>query len=171
MPVTLFLKEEVLARGSAEEVAAILSRLEPTSRSSNMLAFDDETGSQVDLDVRGVMPKPAQRGRGRPSLGVEGREVTLLPRQWKWLSQQRGGASATLRRLVDEARKREGGKQMRTDAAYRFLSAIAGDMPGYEEAIRSLFADDRGGFERHAAGWPPAIREYAGNLAWPGGEG
>ncbi|KPA95139.1 DUF2239 family protein, partial [Pseudomonas asplenii] len=36
------------------------------------------------------------KGRGRPKLGVVAREVTLLPRQWEWLAEQPGGASAVL---------------------------------------------------------------------------
>jgi len=43
---------------------------------------------------------------------------------------------------------------------------MAGDLPGYEEAIRALFAHDRGRFEALTEGWPADVREHAGRLAW-----
>ncbi|MBS1240492.1 MAG: hypothetical protein H6R45_1198 [Proteobacteria bacterium] len=98
MDVTVFLKGEPIARGPAHEVAALMRAIEPPARASDLLAFDDETGKQVDLDLRPEAPA-APRGRGRPALGVEAKEVTLLPRHWEWLARQRGGASATLRKL------------------------------------------------------------------------
>ncbi len=112
---------------------------------------------------------PEPRGRGRPKLGVVSREVTLLPRQWEWLAAQPGGASAVIRRLVDEAKKNGGVGQKRREAheaAYRFMSAIAGDLAGYEEATRALFANDRPKFEQNTANWPEDIRAYAVRLAF-----
>lgn len=108
------------------------------------------------------------RGRGRPKLGVTAREVTLLPRQWEWLATQPGGASAVLRRLVDEARRRGNPRQKRLaaqEAAYQFMHAIAGDLPGYEEATRALFADDRPRLEQRIADWPEDIRAHVLRLA------
>jgi hypothetical protein len=112
---------------------------------------------------------PGPKGRGRPKLGVVAREVTLLPRQWEWLAAQPGGASATLRRLVDDARRTSNPRQQRRatqEAAYQFMLAIAGDLPGYEEATRALFADDRPALEERIAGWPEDIRAYALRLAF-----
>lgn len=109
------------------------------------------------------------RGRGRPKLGVVAREVTLLPRQWEWLATQPGGASAILRRLVDDARRTGGTRLQRRaaqDAAYQFMLAIAGDLPGYEEATRALFADDRTRLEQWIAEWPQDVRSHALNLAF-----
>lgn len=109
------------------------------------------------------------RGRGRPKLGVVAREVTLLPRQWEWLSTQPGGASAVLRRLVDEVRKNGVPHQKRRaaqEAAYQFMLAMAGDLPGYEEATRALFADDRARLEQRIADWPEDIRAHALRLAF-----
>lgn len=109
------------------------------------------------------------RGRGRPKLGVVSREVTLLPRHWEWLAAQPGGASAVLRRLVDEARRNGGTGQRRRaaqEATYRFMQAMAGDLPGYEEAIRALFADDRRGLEQWIAAWPDDIRSHVLHLAF-----
>jgi hypothetical protein len=109
------------------------------------------------------------RGRGRPKLGVIAREVTLLPRQWDWLSTHPGGVSAVLRRLVDEATKKGDADLQRRaaqEAAYRFLTAIAGDQPGYEEAIRALFAGDRIAMEQRMDSWPADIRAHALRLAF-----
>jgi hypothetical protein len=163
-----------------------------------VLVFDDETGRVVDLDLRGDdaeirerisnPPKPREgrfrrgasetppegaavdgpKGRGRPKLGVVAREVTLLPRQWEWLATQPGGASAALRRLVDDARKAVHPRQQRRaaqEAAYRFMQAIAGDLPGYEEATRALFAADLPALEDRIGAWPEDIRAYALRLA------
>jgi len=165
MTVTVFYRDEVVARGSPEEFAGALRGLEPLARSSDLLAFDDETGVQVDLDLTGAAAPP--RSRGRPSLGVESREVTLLPRHWEWLSNQPGGASVTLRKLV-EAEMRQGRSERECrDAAYRFLTVMAGDRPGYEEAIRALYAGQRAKFEAYSMLWPEAIRGHARALAWP----
>ena len=109
------------------------------------------------------------RGRGRPRLGVVAREVTLLPRHWDWLGLQPGGASVALRRLVEEARRASGDRdrvRAAQDAAYCFISAIAGNLPGFEEAARALFAYDRRRFADLIAGWPEDVRDYAIQLAF-----
>jgi hypothetical protein len=111
---------------------------------------------------------PAPRGPGRPKLGVVAREITLLPRHWDWLAQQRGGASVALRRLVDEARRTHEGKDRirhAQDAAYRFMSTIAGNRPNYEAAIRALFAGEPVRFATLIAEWPADIRKHALKLA------
>lgn len=114
--------------------------------------------------------EPSQpKGRGRPKLGVVAREVTLLPRQWEWLAAQPGGASSVLRRLVDEARRNGGALQKRRaaqEASYRFMLAMAGDLAGYEEATRALFADDRPKLEQQISGWPEDIRAHVIRLAF-----
>jgi hypothetical protein len=163
MSVTVFYKDEIIARGSPAEFAGALRGLEPLARSSDLLAFDDETGAQIDLDLS----TPPARPRGRPLLGVEAREVTLLPRHWEWLAKQPGGASVTLRKLVEGARRRGRTELECLDAAYRFLSVMAGDRPLFEDAIRALYKGDRIRFETHAQGWPPAVRDHARALAWP----
>ncbi|MEJ5978800.1 DUF2239 family protein [Novosphingobium sp. PS1R-30] len=165
MPVTAFVENALFARGAPEEVAQRLRGLAPAARSSDVLVFDDESGKQVDLPVEAAPEAP--RGRGRPSLGVAAREVTLLPRHWEWLSGQPGGASATLRRLIEDARKRGRSERDCLDAAYRFLTVMAGDLSGYEEAIRALYAGDRARFEALAAAWPQAVRDHGLTLAWP----
>lgn len=159
---TAFLGTARVARGTPAELIAALSGQE-----QGVLVFDDATGRPVDLDWRGIAPiseeSETPRRRGRPKLGVTAREVTLLPRQWDWLAQQPGGASQALRRLVDEARKADGGRTARRAAherAYRVLSALGGDLPGFEEASRLLFADDRKAFAAAMATWPQDISAY-----------
>ncbi|MCU0633399.1 MAG: DUF2239 family protein [Gemmatimonadaceae bacterium] len=109
------------------------------------------------------------KGRGRPRLGVVPREVTLLPRHWAWLSAQRGGASAALRRLVDDARRADDGsaaaREATQQAAYTFMRDMAGDSPGFEEALRALFAGDLDRMAAHMAAWPADVRAHALRLA------
>lgn len=188
---TLFAGPRRLATGTLADVAVAARRSLGPGAEDPPLVFDDSTGRVVDVDLRGTddevrrraeaqevprptpdtpdpVPSAAQRARGRPRLGVVAKEVTLLPRHWGWLAAQRGGASATLRRLVDEARKTSGRRdQVRRaqDAAYRFMLAIGGDLPGYEEATRALFAGDAERFEAHTAAWPPDLREHSRRLA------
>src|SRR5580658_11347006 len=151
-----------LAAGPLHEVA--LAVKDALDRNVDpVFLYEDATGSIVDLDPRGsreevlkrlleriapAPPSPSEelRGRGRPKLGVVAREVTLLPRHWDWLSTQPGGASVAIRKLVEEARRTSGDRdRMRAakEAAYRFMSSIAGDLPGFQEAARALFAYDR----------------------------
>ena len=165
MSVTVFYKDEVIARGSPGEFVGALRGLEPLARSSDLLAFDDETGAQVDLDL--TAPPPPPRQRGRPSLGVEAREVTLLPRHWEWLAKQPGGASNALRKLTEAALRSGRSEGECRDAAYRFLSVMAGDRPGFEEATRALYNGDRKTFAAYAMLWPESIRDHATALAWP----
>lgn len=137
-----------------------------------VLIFEDQTGKQVDFDFRGTPEEVLERadasgakrqGPGRPKLGVVAREVTLLPRHWEWLEQQPSGASAALRRLVDEARKREpDAARMRRglEAASAFMWSMAGNLPGFEEASRALFARDRERFDQLIDSWPEDIRDH-----------
>ncbi|WP_375173115.1 DUF2239 family protein [Pseudooceanicola sp.] len=158
---TAFAGPRVVARGTRGALArALIDRSE-----TNVLIFSDETGRETDLDLSGGAEAVAARypdrvGRGRPKLGVVAREVTLLPRHWDWLATQRGGASATLRRLV-EAASRGDDSALRRDAAYRFCSAIAGDLPGFEEAMRQLYSGDTEAFGAAIAEWPGDISGHA----------
>lgn len=166
MAVTVFLKDEMVAQGPPEDVVVTMRDLQPLARSSDLLAFDDETGKQVDLDLR-PEAQPAPRPRGRPALGVEAKEVTLLPRHWEWLSRQGGGASATLRKLVEEALRKGRSPRECHDAAYRFLSVIAGDLPKFEDAVREIYKGNRVGYDHFTHEWPPAIRDHGRALAFP----
>ena len=178
---TAFAGHRRLASGPLHEVALAVQRGVEGGSAGPLLVFDDATGRVVDVDVRGTPEElvarlsPAEataagpRGRGRPRLGVVAREVTLLPRHWEWLSTQPGGASVALRRLVEDAR-RAGAEPDRArrarEAAYRFMHAVAGDLPGFEEAARALFASDSARFAGLVAGWPADVREYATMLAF-----
>ena len=163
MSVTVFLEDRAIAAGERDEVTRLVEERYGARDHVLIQAFDDETGRVVDLDYwdAATSAPPAPRGRGRPRLGVTAREVTLLPRQWDWLAQQPGGASATLRRLVDEARRRGSSTEReRRDAAYRFMQATCGDRPGYEEALRALYRGERDAFLGMIAQWPDDIRAY-----------
>lgn len=174
-----------LASGPIAEVAlAIKANTRPGG--SPIAIFSDATGRPIDLDLRGSQaevvarlstPSPADpeaapsepRGRGRPKLGVVAREVTLLPRHWEWLNAQPGGASVALRKLVDQARRAHGDadrQRAARDAAYHFMSAMAGDFANFEEASRALFADDRRRFTGLIAAWPADIRDHVVKLAY-----
>jgi uncharacterized protein len=166
MTLTVFLKNEVLARGTPEEVVPRMREAQPLERASDLLAFDDETGRQVDLDLRSEA-QPAPRPRGRPALGVEAKEVTLLPRHWEWLAQQRGGASATLRKLVEEALRQGRTAKDHHDTAYRFLHVMAGNLPQFDEAVREMYAGNKVGYDHFSYDWPPAIRDHGRRLAFP----
>jgi len=142
-----------------------------SSADNPLLIFDDETGRQVDFDFRGTpdevlrrtLPPEPRSGPGRPKLGVVAREVTLLPRQWEWLETQRGGISAALRRLVDEARKREPDRERARrarDAAGTWMWNLAANLPNFEEASRALYAGDDARLTELTAAWPPDVREH-----------
>jgi hypothetical protein len=172
-PCTAFAGTKQIASGELAEVALKAKRA--IDRGRPVLVFDDSTGEVIDLDFRAIPPAApahpdtdAPRGPGRPKLGVVGHEVTLLPRHWEWLNSQPGGASVALRKLVEEARRanaEKDGIRLAQEAAYRFMSAMAGNEPGYEEALRALFGGKREGFEVRMAAWPADVREYARKLA------
>ena len=179
---TAFVGAHRVASGPLEEVALALKRRLRQDPTIAALVFDDETGRPIDLDLRGtdeaivqrlvdhplLRPKPQGRAPGRPKLGVVAREVTLLPRHWDWLNGQPGGASVVLRRLVDEARHASpvaDRVRRAREATYRFMTAVAGNEAGYEEATRALFAGDRERYDAHIDGWPADVRSYATRLS------
>src|SRR5215475_10110755 len=143
MNFTAFSGFEHIATGSLAQVYAASRHL------PGALIFDQETGRVVDIDPRHPPSDDAARP-GRPKLGVVAREVTLLPRHWDWLAAQPGGASLVLRRLVEEARRDPAtGLRAARDGLYRFMTALVGNAPGYEEAIRALYAGQREDFLAH----------------------
>lgn len=115
-------------------------------------------------------PEPVPRKPGRPRLGVVAREVTLLPEHWEWLALQEGGASLTLRNLVNQARRTEAARErsrLAHEAAYRYLKTAGEGLPGYDDALRALHAGDPVQFEAQLMGWPEDMRAYACELAFP----
>jgi len=181
---TAFTGNRRLASGRLAEVAIAVKIASGGEAAGPILIFDDSTGRAIDLDLRGSHREivarltPASetfaeaaaepRGRGRPKLGVVAREVTLLPRHWEWLAAQPGGASVALRKLVEDARRTNADKdrlRAAVDAAYHFMAAMAGDLPGFEEATRALFAPDAARFAELIERWPADIRDHARRLA------
>ena len=179
---TVFDGHTMLATGPLAQAATAVKEAHDAGRT--VLVFNDEDARPMDLDLRGDLqavlarlppesapPEAEKRGRGRPKLGVTAREVTLLPRHWDWLASQPGGASVAMRKLVEAAlREAEGPDRMRRsrEASYRFMTAVAGDLPGYEEAVRMLFAGDWTRFDEQTQVWPADVRDYARRLAEPG---
>lgn len=183
-----FSKSKCIASGAPQEVAKAVKAFADANTGDSVLIFDAWTSQPVEIDIRGSMsavlkrlPVPeggvavsermrqnTSRGPGRPKLGVVSREVTLLPRHWEWLASQSGGASVTLRKLVEQAsRASTEADRVRQahEAAYRFMNAVAGDEPGYEEATRALFANDFVRLKRCIARWPEDIRKHTLTLA------
>ena len=157
---TAFAGVEQIAKGSLEDVTQAAKAAYDAGR-ARLLIFDDFTGRQVDLDLRASEVPSRPRARGRPRLGVTAREVTLLPRHWEWLSEQPGGASAALRRLVDQAQNSTPALAEKNRAAiYRIMLALAGDLPRYEQANRALFSNDLATAEAIATTWPSDISGY-----------
>jgi|SRR5450631_3846085 len=174
-----------IASGELREVAAKVKEVVDRGESGPVLIFDDGTGEVIEVDFRGSVEEvreriggnaapPADaaveeaRRPGRPRLGVVAREVTLLPRHWDWLNSQPGGASVALRKLVEDARRvnvNRDKQRVAQEAAYRFLSAMGGNQPGFEEAARALFAGKQARFAEVVADWPLDLREYATKLA------
>ncbi len=181
--------ERRIATGSLADVAAAIRKRTTRPNHENVHVFDHASGKILHLDLSGSekdiraryaavppaavtapeeIPSSAPRGPGRPRLGVVAREVTLLPRHWEWLSAQPGGASVALRKLVEEARRTRGQSdtlRARQEAAYRFISAIAGDWRNYEESTRALFAGDAVRFRELTDSWPTDVRDHARHLA------
>lgn len=166
---TAFDGQRRLARGALADIAlSVRAAADPQA----VVIFDDGTGRVIDLDLRGsdeevrrrYLLQEEPRGRGRPKLGVVSREVTLLPRHWDWLNVQPGGASVALRKLVEEARRASGDElrlKAARDATYRFISTMGGDLPGFEEAIRALYANDYRAFCERIDAWPEDVRDHA----------
>lgn len=185
---TSFAGHRRIAHGTLLDNTLAVWRAQKNPDEGPVLLFSDATGQVVDVDTRGsemdvaerhafgsefapsgqapdeLVEDEAPRRRGRPRLGVIAREVTLLPRHWEWLAAQPGGASVTLRKLVEEARRSGAPKEQARHAqerAYHFMSALAGDLQGFEEATRALFANDDARMRECMESWPPDIRAHA----------
>lgn len=184
---TVFAGDHLLVRGSYAEVTRALAAA--GNPVAPVLVFDDATGAPVDAPplpehamllarasgteraaANTSVPGAQPPSPGRPRLGVVAREVTLLPRHWEWLASQRGGASAALRRLVEQARKSsefaENLRQSR-DRCYKVMSVLAGHRFGFEEAARALFTGQRERFEALIRTWPPDVATHLRQLAAP----
>ena len=184
-----------LALGTLRDVALTARAFSRQDPFSQILIFDDRTSQRIEMDFgrteaelfrrveeieaatpstqEDATPQEGPRGPGRPKLGVLAREVTLLPRHWDWLASQPGGASVALRKLVEAARRtNKEADRLRAarEAAYRFISTMAGNEAGFEEAARALFAGDGGRFQKLVELWPADVARHAKRLAartWP----
>ncbi len=183
-----------VASGSLAYVAVQAKRLLDEDPTLTVLVLDSSTSEPIEVDLRGTVedvlarlapatpaagptgpentPDGAEadqvKALGRPRLGVVAREVTLLPRHWEWLNEQPGGASVTLRKLVEEARRSTSGAtriRRAQEACYRFMNTMAGNEPGFEEALRALYADDSARFAALTEEWPTGVRNHARQLA------
>ena len=187
---TAFDGVRAISRGTAHDVAHAVKLAIDSGAHGPMLVVNNATSEPHELDLRGTLDDVLARfpvsnnvaetqsttnfaddvkpTRGRPKLGVVAREITLLPRHWEWLASQPGGASVTLRKLVEQARLASGGNDRRRlaqESAYRFMSAMLGNQPGFEEATRALFASDASRFAHYAASWPTDLRDHVTQLA------
>ena len=180
---TAFRNSKMIASGKMVDVVLTAKIHMDKNPKIAVLVFDDLTGQQIEIDYRGTKDKflarlketateepPTKVGPGRPKLGVVSREIGLLPRHWDWLSRQPEGASAVLRKLVEEAQKKNAARdelRKAQEAAYRFMTIMAGDLPDFEEALRSFYAKDKAKFSKSMEEWPKDIREHAMKLAKP----
>lgn len=178
---TAFDHQRLIASGPLSDVVRAVKRSLDAGMAGPLLIFDDHSSRQIEVDFRGsadevmarlaadqAKPEPASRGPGRPKLGVVPREITLLPRHWDWLGQQPGGASATLRRLVEHASRNGGAKErarQSVESVDRFMRVMAGDLPYYEEASRAFYRRDRASFAECIADWPQDIHVHLQRLA------
>jgi len=186
-----------IACGELASVVRAAKKTIEAKPDASILIFNETPSQMVEVDYRGTEAdvihrlslrkdlfapaaesdrpeNPEPRGPGRPKLGVIAREVTLLPRHWDWLNAQPGGASVAIRKLVEKARHENAGKdrlRLAQESAYRFISAMAGNEPGYEEAIRGLFAGDQAKFKAEVENWPRDVRDHALRLASAAWEG
>ncbi|HSD38155.1 MAG TPA: DUF2239 family protein [Rhodocyclaceae bacterium] len=183
-----FADSKCVAHGTPAAVATEAKSFVDAHPQTTVFMFDAVTSERIDIDlcaslphVLRCVPKPVTpapqaaephteppKTAGRPKLGVTAREVTLLPRHWEWLASQPGGASVSLRKLVEHAMRasRETDRiRLARESTYRFISALAGDAAGFEEASRALFAGNDTGFHESIASWPKDVREHALKLA------
>ena len=107
-------------------------------------------------------------GPGRPKLGWSLRAKSLCCRGIGTGSTVNPGVHRS--RCASLWRRRgcvnEGPDRIRRsqESAYRFMSAMAGNLPGFEEATRALFARKADSFENQIRGWPKDVRTYLTRL-------
>jgi hypothetical protein len=180
---TAFNQQTLVSHGSLEDVILKIKKRLGKSANSDVFIFSDQTGKTIDFNFNGSdaditrrlkvysdssMAPSTESGPGRPKLGVVSREVSLLPRHWEWLATQQGGASSTLRRLVEESIKKNSSHQsvrQTQEKVYKIMLALAGDLPGYEEALRALYKKDKPQFSLQIKKWPDDIKDYVLRMA------
>jgi hypothetical protein len=182
---TAFEGQRCIGSGQLLDVAKKAKELIDRDEHAPILIFDEETSEVIEIDFRGTPEEvvqrlalsgragdasvgaPEKRGPGRPKLGVIGREVTLLPRHWEWLDGQPGGSSVALRKLVEQARRSNQGKdraRQAQESVYRFMSAMAGNLPDFEEALRAFYRKSNERLDELVQTWPADIRDHVRKL-------
>ena len=170
-----------IGQGELTDVALAAHRFLRTHPDQSALILQDSTCQIIDLDLSGdeaLLERKANHYPIRSQAPVPDSkdpitgEITLLPRHWQWLAEQGGNASATLRRLIDEARrdpkqKADNECRRRQQLTYRFCQALCGDFQGYEDALRALYAADKDSFKTHISTWPADFALRAEALAEP----
>jgi len=180
-----FDQQKLIAKGALADVARAAKLAIDAGASAPLVILDEYSSRPIEIDFRGSVDavlsrltpetspeESATRGPGRPKLGVVSREVTLLPRHWDWLGQQPGGASAVLRKLIEQSIRNGGASErarLAVDSVDRFMRVMAGDAPGYEEASRAFYRGEREQFASLTAAWPADVRAHLQQLvaiAW-----
>lgn len=181
---TAFEGNKQIFQGPLSDVVLKIKKRLGKEENSSILIFSNSSGKTIDFNFHGHERDVQRRlevyvteeaptentGPGRPKLGVISREISLLPRHWEWLATQTGGTSATLRNLVEEAKKKSAnGNQIKQaqERTYKFMSAIAGDFEGYEEALRALYKKDKKNFLAQIQSWPCDVKDHAIEMASP----
>ena len=175
---TAFEDFQKLVSGQLEEVVLAVKKRSKECRNSVILIFSDSSGKQMDFDLSGTEKDVLTRlkiyanpgtvptaGVGRPKLGVVAREISLLPSHWEWLNNQTGGASASIRALIDEKIKSRATEKNKIknaqEVTYVFLTALAGNLPGFENAIRYLYRKDKKKFLEAVTEWNQSLVSHA----------
>lgn len=184
---TAFEDHKILSQGSLEDVVLKVKKRLEKSPESQIVIYSDITGKSMDFNFQGSEKEVLKRleiyttpetdnqgsastGPGRPKLGVISREVSLLPKHWEWLATQSGGASNTLRKLVEESMKKTSGTltvKTAQERTYKFMSVEAGDLENYEEALRALYRKDKERFTSEIKAWPRDVQKHIFELAKP----
>ncbi len=176
----VFHQSRRIAAGPVAE-AAREAREQLGERAAETQVFDAETSKPIDIDWRGSADEVAERlsaapggircARARPAkarrrrarshvaaaaLGMAGRTA------WR-----RVGHVAPARRSGAAGRCRRNAASRTGITAHRFMTAMAGDTSGFEEALRALYAGDAVRFAEHTSSWPVDVREHARVLAMP----
>jgi len=179
-----FAHHDLLSLGPIHQVAEAAHAFVHQHPNAGVLVLRVADGAVVDLDFQGDLdgtlaqlddhpmvpqapppaadPEPAPRKRGRPKLGVQSREISLLPKHWEWLQHQGRSASAALRLLIEKEMKATAAasaKRQRDNGVYALMTVLAGDLPGFEDACRALFQGDGDGLRQRIQGWPAGIRQ------------
>ena len=175
MKVIAFNGNLKVAEGEPEQALPAIRAFLEADQAASLLVLNHQTSRVLEIDwtqpdelitrslayQAGEVPVQQRQGRGRPKLGVQSREVSLLPRHWEWLNRQQGGASAALRRMVEAARKSPVVQLEEASLAVdRFMQTLAGDLPRYEEALRQFYRHQYGAMFTEMADWPEDVQRH-----------